>query len=81
MMTLETPLKVDKGRVEIDREICKGCGLCVEACALRVLALSHDLNRCGYHPAVYQGSGCNGCALCFYSCPEPAALEVYKLEG
>ncbi len=30
---------------------------------------------------IRSGSGCNGCALCFYSCPEPAALEVYKLEG
>jgi Pyruvate/2-oxoacid:ferredoxin oxidoreductase delta subunit len=39
------------------------------------------LNRFGYHPAFYQGHGCNGCTLCFYACPEPAALEVFKLEA
>jgi len=81
MMTVEMPVKVDKGRVAIDREMCKGCGLCVEACALRVLALSPELNRFGYHPAFYKGHGCNGCTLCFYACPEPAALEVFKLEA
>ena len=66
MMTIEMPVKpipekLDKGRVAIDREMCKGCGLCVEACALRVLALSPELNRFGYHPAFYKGNGCNGC--------------------
>ena len=81
MTAVEIPVKVDKGSVRIHREICKGCGLCVEACALHLLRLARDLNRFGYHPAEYKGSGCNGCALCYYACPEPAAIEVYKLEG
>jgi NAD-dependent dihydropyrimidine dehydrogenase PreA subunit len=68
----------EKGYVTIDREECKGCGLCVEACIQKVLALAPELNRFGYHPAVYQGHGCNGCGLCFYACPEPGAIRVFK---
>ena len=70
--------KLDKGTVTIDSEECKGCGLCVEACTPKVLKLSEHLNRYGYHPAMYLGSGCSGCGLCFYACPEPGAITVYK---
>jgi NAD-dependent dihydropyrimidine dehydrogenase PreA subunit len=70
--------KPDKGFVEIDQEECKGCGLCVEACTPDVLELAPYLNRFGYHPTIYKGSGCNGCGLCFYACPEPGALRVYR---
>ncbi|HUJ21342.1 MAG TPA: 4Fe-4S dicluster domain-containing protein [Bryobacteraceae bacterium] len=70
--------KPDKGSVEINADECKGCGLCIAACALGVLAQAEALNRYGYHPAVYAGHGCNGCGLCFYACPEPGAITVYK---
>ena len=36
-----------KGCVEINAEECKGCGLCVEACAQKVLSLAPGLNRTG----------------------------------
>jgi NAD-dependent dihydropyrimidine dehydrogenase PreA subunit len=72
--------KLDKGKIEIDRQECKGCGLCVEACAMKVLHLSAHINHFGYHPAEYLGAGCNGCGLCFYACPEPGAITVYKRE-
>jgi NAD-dependent dihydropyrimidine dehydrogenase PreA subunit len=26
---------------------------------------------------VYAGEGCIGCATCFYTCPEPHALEIH----
>jgi NAD-dependent dihydropyrimidine dehydrogenase PreA subunit len=32
----------------------------------------------GYHPAEYIGVECTGCGVCFYVCPEPAAITVYK---
>jgi ferredoxin len=40
----------DRGRVDLDSEECKGCGLCVEACPPKVLALAPHLNPYGYHP-------------------------------
>ena len=78
---MEATAKPDKGTVVVNPEECKGCGLCVEACAQKVLRLSEGLNRYGYHPAQYVGHGCNGCGLCFYACPEPGGMKVYKRNG
>jgi NAD-dependent dihydropyrimidine dehydrogenase PreA subunit len=75
---MEMNLKPDRGMVAVNQEECKGCGLCVDACAIKVLRLSDGLNRYGYHPAEYAGHACNGCGLCFYACPEPGAITVYK---
>jgi NAD-dependent dihydropyrimidine dehydrogenase PreA subunit len=73
--------KVDRGRVEVFEEECKGCGLCVEACPPDVLSLSDRINGRGYHPATYLGSGCTGCGICFFACPEPGALTVYTWQA
>jgi Fe-S-cluster-containing hydrogenase component 2 len=27
---------------------------------------------------MYVGEGCTGCGICFYACPEPGAIKVYK---
>lgn len=70
---------MDRGNIEVREEECKGCGLCVEACPPGVLQLAEGLNRSGYHPAIYAGSGCTGCGICFFVCPEPGALTVYRL--
>jgi len=70
--------KADRGMVSIDAEECKGCGLCMTACTPRVLHLSEQLNRFGYHFVVYDGHGCSGCGLCFYACPEPGSFRVYR---
>ncbi|MEK7726954.1 MAG: 4Fe-4S dicluster domain-containing protein [candidate division KSB1 bacterium] len=67
-----------RGHIVIDFDACKGCGLCLEVCAPRVLQVSLKLYRMGYHPAEYVGSNCTGCGVCFYVCPEPAAITVYK---
>ena len=71
--------KEDRGRIDISVEECKGCGLCIEACAPNVMQLSDGFNSRGYHPAVYLGAGCTGCGVCFFACPEPGAITVYTL--
>ena len=38
-------------KVTFDKDLCKGCGLCVTACPKKIVALSDDLNKRGYHPA------------------------------
>jgi NAD-dependent dihydropyrimidine dehydrogenase PreA subunit len=68
-----------RGKVVIDIEECKGCGLCVESCPPKCLELLPELSSGGVHPARYTGDGCTGCGICFYCCPEPGAIEVYRL--
>jgi len=70
---------VDRGRLQIDDEECKGCSLCIEACPPRVIVLSDRLNHYGYRTAAYAGSGCTGCGICFMACPEPGAITVLRL--
>ena len=78
-MTVEA--KQDRGKIRVDINECKGCGLCIEACPPRVIAMSERLNHYGYRTATYAGSGCSGCGICFLACPEPGAITVLRLAG
>jgi 2-oxoglutarate ferredoxin oxidoreductase subunit delta len=57
----------------IDKERCKGCGLCVSVCPKKVLDISKEINSKGYFPA-YQArpEDCIYCALCCTMCPDVA---------
>ena len=38
-------------RIIVDEKVCKGCGMCVHACPLKIIALDKTrLNAKGYHP-------------------------------
>ena len=75
---VKTPAAADTAaRPVIDAMECKGCGRCVAACPKGVLAMSKRFNARGVHYAEYAGADCVGCCACFYSCPEPWALEVH----
>lgn len=66
------------GKIKINNEICKACGLCIYACPKKVIKLDNkSLNRYGFHPAKLFADGCIGCASCAVICPE-AAITVYK---
>ena len=67
-----------RGVVIIDKERCKGCGLCISACPHQVLAFSGELNRSGYTVVhMEQEQDCVGCAFCAQNCPD-VAIEVYR---
>ena len=70
--------KRDRGLLRIDEDECKGCGLCIEACPPKVIAMSEHLNHYGYRTAMYAGAGCTGCGICFMACPEPGAITVLR---
>lgn len=66
------------GKVKIDTERCKGCGLCVEVCPKNVIVISKHSNKNGYFPAeVANIIDCFGCALCAIMCLD-TAIEVYR---
>jgi NAD-dependent dihydropyrimidine dehydrogenase PreA subunit len=73
-------VKRDRGLIRVDANECKGCGLCIQSCPPKVIALSERLNHYGYRTATYAGSGCTGCGICFLACPEPGAITVLRLK-
>ena len=68
-----------RGTVVIDKEACKGCDLCIDACPPQVLVMTtHQLNDRGYrYPQLLPG--CTGCKACSQICPD-FVFQVYRYE-
>lgn len=70
-----------KGMIIIDKELCKGCTYCVDACPLGVIVIEDRFNKTGFFPASPKHlDKCTGCAMCAQMCPE-IAIAVYREEG
>jgi len=66
------------GKIKIDIERCKGCGLCISVCPQKGIIISKSSNKAGYFPAQpVNKSDCTGCAMCAIICPD-AVIEVYR---
>lgn len=62
--------------IAIDAEQCKGCGLCVDACPQRVIAIGARINGRGqFYAVTADPRRCIACRSCSIACPE-AAIEV-----
>ncbi len=55
--------------IEIKKELCKNCNICVEICPLDVLVESNDIT-----PSIKYRDDCQSCYLCSISCPEGAII-------
>ena len=67
-----------KGHIQIDKERCKGCTLCIEFCPKESILLSEELNLKGYFVAAFDAEEeCTGCGNCALMCPE-VAIEVER---
>ena len=64
----------------IEKDRCKGCGLCVDVCPKKVLEISAEVNTKGYFP-VYQArpEDCVYCATCCRMCPD-VAIAISEIE-
>jgi 2-oxoglutarate ferredoxin oxidoreductase subunit delta len=60
----------------IDKEWCKGCGICVHFCPKKVLELDSNGKVDAVRP-----EDCIGCMLCELRCPDLAIQIINKQEG
>ncbi len=61
-------------RIEINREYCKGCGICVAFCPKQVLEIDEKEKAVAQRP-----EDCNACAACELRCPD-IAIELLTSE-
>ena len=66
-------------KLTFKEELCKGCGLCVNACPKGILTLSPTrLNQKGRAPVeLTKPEDCVGCAFCATMCPD-CVIKVEK---
>jgi len=70
-----------KGKITIDRELCKGCLLCLRSCPVKVLEEDTELNSSGSHPSkVANPEKCIACGNCYEVCPD-VCIEIFEIEG
>jgi 2-oxoglutarate ferredoxin oxidoreductase subunit delta len=67
------------GKIIINTERCKGCGLCVSVCPKNSIIISKKSNKSGYFPAEASNAECTGCALCALMCPD-VVIRVFREE-
>ena len=68
-----------KGKLVIDRDMCKGCYLCIRACPVKALEKDTEPNSTGSHP-VKSVAGCIACGNCYEVCPE-VCIEIFQLDS
>ncbi len=62
--------------VNVDPEICRGCGRCLSACLYQAVSLQP--NSIGGWHAVVDEAFCKGCGNCISVCPSNAADSPYR---
>jgi 2-oxoglutarate ferredoxin oxidoreductase subunit delta len=65
-------------KIEIDKERCKGCQLCILYCPNGCIEIDPSVNKKGLHPVSFKKEDkCSGCSLCGLVCPD-VCITVYK---
>ena len=66
-------------KITVDKEICKGCALCIGVCPKKIIEPDKvTINKKGHHPVrVIDESQCTACAFCATMCPD-CAIKIEK---
>lgn len=69
--TIEAP------KIVIVEDLCKGCGICIDFCPVKILKTSSHMTKKGIHPPeVTDAAKCTACRICQYYCPDLAIFIV-----
>ncbi len=60
--------------IEVNKEYCKGCGLCIRFCPVDALERAEELNERGIYEPIEIEDKCTGCRLCEMICPDFAII-------
>lgn len=64
--------------IKVEKDWCKGCGICVANCPRECLELSREFNVFGnYYCVQIEPEKCIGCKICGIMCPD-SAIDVFK---
>ncbi|MHA2141514.1 MAG: 4Fe-4S dicluster domain-containing protein [Candidatus Thorarchaeota archaeon] len=64
-------------KIVIDKEMCKGCHICISVCPHGVLEKAEVVDNRGYFlPVVIDLESCKVCSLCEMECPDFAIAVV-----
>ncbi|MCK5451412.1 MAG: 4Fe-4S binding protein [Candidatus Omnitrophica bacterium] len=65
----------DENKINIDKEKCKGCMLCIGVCPMKILKASGKVNSRGLeYVEVENPEKCTGCGMCVMVCPDCAIV-------
>lgn len=60
-------------KITVDKNVCKGCSLCVEYCPKKIMRIGETTNAAGYKTAeCADESKCIACGFCYTVCPDTA---------
>lgn len=70
-------------RIKLIKELCKGCGYCIEFCPNKVFEESEEITEKGVAPpSIKHPDKCTLCGLCTMLCPDFAlTLEEDETRG
>jgi heterodisulfide reductase subunit A len=72
-------LEVEPIYVEVDKDLCSGCEVCVSVCPYGAIDLETDPDNSEKQIAVVNKPLCKGCGLCSAACPSGAMQQLgYK---
>ena len=69
MMSKKGEILKDNLVLRVRKDLCLGCGLCVESCPRQAISLQSGL-------AQIDQNRCNHCGLCLDVCPQGAIVEL-----
>jgi 2-oxoglutarate ferredoxin oxidoreductase subunit delta len=59
--------------IYIDKDLCKGCGLCIDACPVHVYEIKGETNHKGFAVvSAVEPDNCVKCKICEKICPDLA---------